>query len=153
MELSGGAQPQRSYLCAAPLITLKTRAWVDSPDHAWMATTAIPSCTGTRSPSCARTSYGSSRRRRSQPGRIPSADAYAALTDEGGIRRGHRSVPLSGGIPRRLSDTPGLLAHPRFSPDGKWIAFTVQHQGSCEEVRVGARRDPCVGSDAPATHA
>ena len=46
-----------------------------------------------------------------------------------------------------------LLAHPRFSPDGKWIAFTVQHQGSCEEVRVGARRDPCVGSDAPATHA
>ena len=46
-----------------------------------------------------------------------------------------RSVPLSGGIPRRLSDTPGLLSHPRFSPNGEWIAFTVKHQGSCEEVR------------------
>jgi hypothetical protein len=85
-------------------------------------------------------------------GRIPSATTCVALTGCV-IPRGHRSVSLTGGIPRRLSDTPGLLAHPRFSPDGKWIAFTVQHQGSCEEVRGFALCGPSAGSDAPATHA
>jgi hypothetical protein len=63
----------------------------------------------------------------------PSATPRFQTAEPGFAAR--RSVPLSGGIPRRLSDTPGLLSHPRFSPNGEWIAFTVKHQGSCEEVR------------------
>ena len=39
-------------------------------------------------------------------------------------------VPRSGGVARRLTTDPGYDEMPRFSPDGKWIAFTASYQGN-----------------------
>lgn len=54
-------------------------------------------------------------------------------------------VPRAGGAARRLTTDAGQDMMPRFSPDGKWIAFTSAYQGN-EDVYVipaaggGARR-------------
>jgi len=42
------------------------------------------------------------------------------------------TVPASGGTARRLTSGAGLELFPRFSPDGKWIAFTGQYDGSSD---------------------
>ena len=42
------------------------------------------------------------------------------------------SVPVSGGMARRLTAGEGLELFPRFSPDGRWIAFTGQYDGSTD---------------------
>jgi tricorn protease len=39
-------------------------------------------------------------------------------------------VSSSGGVARRLTSHPGLELFPKFSPDGKWIAFTGQYDGN-----------------------
>ena len=39
-------------------------------------------------------------------------------------------VPSSGGVARRITTHPGLELFPKFSPDGKWIAFTGQYDGN-----------------------
>ncbi|HZF07325.1 MAG TPA: PDZ domain-containing protein [Thermoanaerobaculia bacterium] len=39
-------------------------------------------------------------------------------------------VDVQGGIARRLTSHPGQELFPKFSPDGKWIAFTGQYSGS-----------------------
>jgi tricorn protease len=44
-------------------------------------------------------------------------------------------VPAAGGTARRLTSDPGQDMFPRFSPDGKWIAFTASYQGN-EDVYV-----------------
>ncbi|MBX3113581.1 MAG: PD40 domain-containing protein [Fimbriimonadaceae bacterium] len=36
----------------------------------------------------------------------------------------------SGGVARRLTSHPGLESNPKFSPDGKWIAFNAAYDGS-----------------------
>src|SRR5579863_1450210 len=36
----------------------------------------------------------------------------------------------SGGIARRITSHPGRELFPKFSPDGKWIAFTGQYDGN-----------------------
>jgi Tol biopolymer transport system component len=41
-------------------------------------------------------------------------------------------VPLAGGEPRRLTTAPGTNNHPRWSPDGKTIAFTSSRGGSTQ---------------------
>ena len=41
-------------------------------------------------------------------------------------------VPLAGGEPRRLTTAPGTDNHPRWSPDGKTIAFTSSRGGSTQ---------------------
>src|SRR3954470_21897615 len=41
-------------------------------------------------------------------------------------------VPTDGGDPRRLTTAPGADNHPRFSPDGKTIAFTSSRGGSTQ---------------------
>jgi dipeptidyl aminopeptidase/acylaminoacyl peptidase len=41
-------------------------------------------------------------------------------------------VPLAGGEPRRLTTSPGKDDHPRWSPDGKTIAFTSDRGGSMQ---------------------
>ena len=38
-------------------------------------------------------------------------------------------APATGGIAVRLTAHPGLELFPKFSPDGKWIAFTGQYDG------------------------
>jgi tricorn protease len=44
-------------------------------------------------------------------------------------------APSSGGTAWRLTAHPGLEVFPRFSPDGKWVAFTGQYDGD-EQVYV-----------------
>jgi tricorn protease len=39
-------------------------------------------------------------------------------------------VASSGGVARRITTHPGLELFPKFSPDGKWIAFTGQYDGN-----------------------
>ena len=41
-------------------------------------------------------------------------------------------VPVSGGEPRRLTTAPGTNNHPRWSPDGKTIAFVSSRGGSAQ---------------------
>ncbi len=41
-------------------------------------------------------------------------------------------APLSGGVARRLTANNALISHPKFSPDGKWIAFTGRDEGLTE---------------------
>ena len=36
----------------------------------------------------------------------------------------------SGGAARRITTNPGRELFPKFSPDGKWIAFTGQYDGN-----------------------
>jgi len=39
-------------------------------------------------------------------------------------------VDVAGGVARRLTSHPGLELFPRFSPDGRWIAFTGEYGGN-----------------------
>ena len=41
-------------------------------------------------------------------------------------------VSTEGGIARRLTSDVGLELFPKFSPDGKWIAFTGQYEGNTD---------------------
>ncbi|MDB5349135.1 MAG: dipeptidyl aminopeptidase/acylaminoacyl peptidase [Planctomycetota bacterium] len=41
-------------------------------------------------------------------------------------------VPVAGGEPKRLTTAPGADSHPRWSPDGKSIAFTSTRSGSSQ---------------------
>lgn len=49
------------------------------------------------------------------------------------------TVPASGGVARRLTSDVGFEMFPRFSPDGKWIAFTGQYDGNTEVYLIPAQ--------------
>lgn len=42
------------------------------------------------------------------------------------------TVAATGGVARRLTSHSGYESFPRFSPDGKWLAFTAQYDGNTE---------------------
>ena len=42
------------------------------------------------------------------------------------------TVGIEGGVARRLTNGPGYAVFPRFSPDGKELAFTAQYDGNTE---------------------
>jgi dipeptidyl aminopeptidase/acylaminoacyl peptidase len=42
------------------------------------------------------------------------------------------SIPSAGGEPKRLTTAPGTNIHPRFSPDGKTVAFVSSRGGSAQ---------------------
>jgi tricorn protease len=41
-------------------------------------------------------------------------------------------VSDQGGVARKLTNSPGIEGRPKFSPDGKWIAFTGQYDGNSD---------------------
>ncbi len=41
-------------------------------------------------------------------------------------------APASGGQAHKLTSSPGFESYPRFSPDGKYVAFTGQYQGGVD---------------------
>jgi tricorn protease len=49
------------------------------------------------------------------------------------------SVPLSGGVAKRLTSHVGFEMFPRFSPDGSTIAFTGQYDGNTEVYTIPAQ--------------
>ena len=48
------------------------------------------------------------------------------------------TVPASGGQAVRLTTSEGLELFPRFSPDGRWIAFTGHYDGSSDVYAIPA---------------
>ncbi len=48
------------------------------------------------------------------------------------------TVPRDGGLGRRLTGHPGLETSPKFSPDGKWIAFSGQYDGNTDVFVIPA---------------
>jgi tricorn protease len=48
------------------------------------------------------------------------------------------SVPRTGGAASRLTTDPGRDVMPHFSPDGRWIAFTGEYQGSRDVYLIPA---------------
>ncbi len=59
--------------------------------------------------------------------RYPNASATAvAFVAHGDLW----TAPLAGGAADRLTHDPGAVLFPRFSPDGRWIAFTARRAGS-----------------------
>ncbi len=49
------------------------------------------------------------------------------------------AVNASGGLARKLTSDPGYEMFARFSPDGKWIAFTGQYDGNTEVFVIPAQ--------------
>ncbi|MFH1335454.1 MAG: protease, partial [Candidatus Zixiibacteriota bacterium] len=47
-------------------------------------------------------------------------------------------VPQEGGLARRLTSDRGMELFPKFSPDGKWIAFTGQYGGNTDVYLIPA---------------
>ena len=48
------------------------------------------------------------------------------------------TVERAGGLARRLTSFQGQAANPRFSPDGKWIAFSAEYAGNLDVYVVPA---------------
>ena len=47
-------------------------------------------------------------------------------------------VPISGGEAKRLTTHLGSESSPKFSPDGRWIAFSAQYDGNTDIYVVSA---------------
>ncbi len=67
--------------------------------------------------------------------RFPDVNGDSVVFSHGGDLW---SVPTAGGLARRLTSGDGLEIFPRFSPDGKWIAFTGHYDGSSDVYVIPA---------------
>lgn len=51
----------------------------------------------------------------------------------GSVLRGLRLLPLTGNVaPRVIGDARSMVTHARVSPDGHWVAFTINDAGKSE---------------------
>ncbi len=67
--------------------------------------------------------------------RMPTVSADAiAFVYAGDLWR----VPRAGGEARRLTSALGLETNPRFSPDGRWIAFSANYGGNADVYVIAA---------------
>ena len=48
------------------------------------------------------------------------------------------TAPLGGGVATRLVHGPDTVLYPRFSPDGRWIAFTARSNGASDVFLIPA---------------
>ncbi len=69
-------------------------------------------------------------------GRLVIAAADTPTVDDSYMRRKLQTVPASGGAATTVATTAGKLTYPRWSPDGKWIAW----------LGATALNDPYAGS-------
>ena len=60
-------------------------------------------------------------------------------------------VSRNGGEARRLTAEPGYDLMPRFSPDGKWIAFTGQYEANTDVYVIRLRAARLVASPSTPT--
>ena len=61
--------------------------------------------------------------------------AYTSNVDEVGATSTNNDiflVPITGGVPEKISTSPGSDSTPRYSPDGKWIAWRSQARAGFE---------------------
>jgi tricorn protease len=61
--------------------------------------------------------------------RFPTTDGHSIVFSYAGQLY---TVPMDGGLARRLTSAPGYAVFPRFSPDGAQLAFTAQYDGNTE---------------------
>ena len=69
------------------------------------------------------------------------------LYDENRLNSDIWLVPTAGGEPRQLTQSPKHDRHPRWSPDGRWIAFESARSGSTQIWIV-----PATGGEARPAH-
>jgi len=82
---------------------------------------------------CACTVYGASSETRLM--RYPDISREAIVFDYAGDLW---TAPRNGGSARRLTAHPGDELYPKFSPDGKWIAFTGEYDGNSDVYVIPA---------------
>ncbi len=59
--------------------------------------------------------------------RFPSiSQKYIIFVAENDLWR----VPCSGGVAQRITNTPGLISHPKISSDGHWVAYSAADEGT-----------------------
>jgi len=70
---------------------------------------------------------GASWRRQDRPGPRPGCCGFRTSTATGwrSPMAQHLDRPAGGGTATHITTHPGLELFPKFSPDGKWIAFTA----------------------------
>ena len=56
------------------------------------------------------------------------------------------TVERNGGVARRITSFQGATTNPKFSPDGKWIAFSAEYSGNVDAYVVPAEGGVDVGA-------
>src|SRR5688572_103731 len=72
------------------------------------------------------------------PTRLPRSPAVSATHVAFAYANNIWSVERAGGLARRLTSFQGQTTNPRFSPDGRWIAFSGEYAGNTDVYVMAA---------------